>query len=300
MRKLAISCHHIFITITILLFIGCAGNSTAFQPIRGFDEETNTKIKNFLISTRTHKGRKVAVFDGDGTVLGQAPHYLADECLYEFARNNPAMHPDVINKMKGMSNVSIPYVQQRVFFFEGQTLESVRNLGAACYRKYYRGRVYAPMQQLIANLKRFGFEVWIVTASPEALYQQFLSEELGIPITNIIGVKSVISNGKVTKEIIKPVPQDDGKPKAIESFVQAVPLFVAGNSRGDKEMIELSRGMKMIVNPDTHVAPDQEESIADYARKEGWVVVRIRDVPPPGFPRISSKFYGIRLNKTND
>ena len=300
MRKSNISCHLVFFIIIIFLFIGCGENSTAFQPIQGFDGDTNAKIEKFLRSTHDHKGRKVAVFDGDGTVFGQTPHYLADECLYEVAKNNPNQRPEVINKMKGMSNVSIPYVQQRVFFFEGKTLESVRSLGVACYEKYYKGRVYAPMQELIANLKRFGFEVWIVTASPEALYQKFLSKELGIPITNVIGVKSVIRHGKITREIIKPVPQDEGKPEAIESFVQAVPLFVAGNSRGDKEMIELSQGLKMIVNPDTHVAPDQEESVADYAKKEGWLVVRIKDVPPSGFPRISSKDFGIRLNKTNE
>lgn len=32
--------------------------------------------------------RKVAVFDGDGTVIGQVPYYLADEALYRYADKN--------------------------------------------------------------------------------------------------------------------------------------------------------------------------------------------------------------------
>ena len=65
-------------------------------------------------------------------------------------------------------------------------------------------------------------------------------------------------------------------------------------------MIEFSRGLKMIVNPDEHIAHDQTESIADYAKRNDWLVVRIKDVPEPGFPAVSSKEFGIRLNKTRN
>ena len=43
------------------------------------------------------------------------------------------------------------------------------------------------MKQLIANLKEYGFEVWILTASPELLYQKFVAEEFGIPSINVAG-----------------------------------------------------------------------------------------------------------------
>ena len=36
-------------------------------------------------TTLTMNNRKVAVFDGDGTVIGQVPYYLADEALYRYA-----------------------------------------------------------------------------------------------------------------------------------------------------------------------------------------------------------------------
>jgi phosphoserine phosphatase len=202
--------------------------------------------------------------------------------------------------MGEMRNVAISYCQGRVEYLAGETLTDLRQMGQKCFDDLYPEKIFIPMRDLICQLKHHGFEVWVVTGSPQALYQQFLSRQLRIPITNIIGVKSVIRGGVVTDEIVPPVPQDHGKKEAIETFIQDRPLFVAGNSRGDKEMIEYSRGLRMIVNPDEHIAPDQKQSIADYAKSQGWLIVRIRDIPRPDFPSLSSKDYGIRINKTRD
>jgi len=293
----------------ILAFVGImllystvhgAASGYVFSPIEGFNEETNERLQQFLIDTAPYHGRKVAVFDGDGTVLGQCPHYLADECLYGEAQKHPEKKPDIIQKMKTLSNVSLPYVKDRVFFSEGDTVQYWRELGDFYFKKYYHNKIFTPMKTLIGLLVKNGFEVWIITASPEHMYQKFLSRELAIPITNVVGVKTVVSGGKISATIVEPVPQDHGKVEAIETFVQEQPLFVAGNSRGDKEMIEFSRGLKMIVNPDEHIAPDQTESIAHYARMHNWLIVRVQDVPEKGFPSISSKVYGIGKNKARE
>lgn len=284
----------ILLALAAALF-SCGGAS--FNPVKGFDDETNRAIERFLVDTAEEPGRKVAVFDGDGTVFGQVPHYLADECLYRVALADPKKKPEVIARMARLSNVSLPYVQDRIRFFEGDTAESLRELGDRCYREHYAGKIYPPMRDLVRLMGRNGFEVWVVTASPELMYQRFLSRELGIPAVRVIGVKSVIRGGIITGEMVKPVPQDHGKKEAIETFVQERPLLVAGNSRGDREMIEHSRGLRMIVNPDEFVAPDQEESIADFARRSGWLIVRVPDVTAPGFPSVSSKRFGIRENR---
>ena len=46
------------------------------------------------------KIRKVAVFDGDGTVMGQVPHYLADEALYQYADEHFKGKTDKFSKEK--------------------------------------------------------------------------------------------------------------------------------------------------------------------------------------------------------
>ncbi len=298
-----------FITIksTALYFILIIGlsackstNNNVYNPIKGFNEETNQQLEEFFQKTENEPGRKIAVFDGDGTVLGQTPHYLADEAMYMYALDHPDKNPVIFKEMITQSNVSIPYVKNRVKYIAGISLQEYRDLGENCFKKYYSNKIFEPMRNLISTLKLNNFEIWIITASPEGMYQQFLSKELKIPITHIVGIKSVIKDGIITDEIIKPIPQDHGKKWAIESFIQDVPLFVAGNSRGDKEMIEFSKGLKMIVNPDEHIAQDQTESISDYAKKNGWLIVRINDVPDKNFPSISSKKFNIRINKTHE
>jgi phosphoserine phosphatase len=283
----------------VVLISTCDSRQEAIPSISGFTPQANQQLNDFLQNTRQETGRKIAVFDGDGTVLGQTPHYLADECMYQWVEQHPDHNQEVLDSLKAQSNVSLPYVQNRIHLIAGMSLQEYRDMGETCFNTYYKNKIFKPMQDMIAVLQQEGFEIWIVTASPEGMYQQFLAKAFQIPITHIIGVKSVIRNGIITDEIIPPVPQDHGKKEAIETFVQDVPLLVAGNSRGDKEMIEYSRGLKMIVNPDEHIAPDQTESIADYARHNHWLVVRIPDVPDPDFPAVSSRKYGIRLNKTH-
>jgi len=271
----------------------------SFKNIEGFSDSANNSLKSFFEKHKTTEGRKIAVFDGDGTVMGQTPHYLADECMYQFAKDNPEWNSEIIDTITKLSNVSIPYVQFRVKYISGKSLQFYRDLGEKTFKKHYKHKIFKPIKQLIQTLKENDFEVWIVTASPEGMYQQFLSNEFDIPITHILGVKSVIKKGIITDRMVNPIPQDEGKMEAIETFIQGKPLLVAGNSRGDKEMIEFSSELKIIVNPDEHIAEGQEKSISDYAKEEGWLVVRVKDTPKEDFPSVSSEKFGVRLNKSH-
>lgn len=281
-------------------FISCNRDTKIlnFIAIDGFSQEANQHLKLFFEKHKDTEGRKIAVFDGDGTVMGQTPHYLADECMYQYAKENPEWNQEIIDTITQLSNVSLPYVQYRVKYISGKSLQFYRDVGEKTFNEHYKDKIFLPIKDLIETLKKNDFEVWIVTASPEGMYQQFLSKEFDIPITNIIGVKSVIKNGIITDDIVHPVPQDEGKMEAIETFIQGKPLLVAGNSRGDKEMIEFSGDLKIIVNPDEHIATGQKQSISDYAKEEDWLVIKINDTPNNNFPLVSSENFGIRLNKT--
>lgn len=70
------------ILVMMLLITPCVSAQT-YRQIKGWSKEVNDRLEDFLNSTITMKIRKVAVFDGDGTVMGQVPHYLADEALYQ-------------------------------------------------------------------------------------------------------------------------------------------------------------------------------------------------------------------------
>jgi len=284
------------ITLTLLLFGFCLTQVTqaqTFRPIKGWSQEVNEQLETFLNTTLIMKERKVSVFDCDGTVFGQVPHYLADEALYQYAdevlkkRNDKQAKEKlaILDRMvKNGDNVGKIYVEDRIHFLAGLTPEEIEQIGYDCYVKSYKGKFYPEMKQLIANLKEYDFEVWILTASPELLYQKFVAEELGIHNYNVVGARSVVKDGVTTTEIIPPIPQDDGKAHTIETYIKARPLIVGGNSRGDMDMLNESFGMKIVVNPDDVTVRGAEDGVMEghtvksYWEKEGAVIVKCDDV----------------------
>jgi phosphoserine phosphatase len=296
----------------IVTFLALSGSLTAqlYRQVNGWPKEVNNRLEEFLNTTIVMKGRKVAVFDGDGTTFGQVPYYLADEALYRYADEVLKKRDDedarnrlaILDRMvKDGNNVGKPYVENRVHFLAGLTPEEIENLGYECYQKSYGGKFYPEMKILIANLKEYGFEVWILTASPEQLYQRFFSEELGIPPFQVVGAKCVIREGKTTHDIIPPIPQDDGKAHTIETFIKAKPLIVGGNSRGDMDMLNESAGLKIVVNPDDVTVRGQEDgpmvghTVKSYWEKEGALIVKCNDVADPNVT-FHTKEWKIRPN----
>lgn len=252
----------LYLSFALTLFVGCEQekeDGPRYQTISGFSTDVNLRLEEFFSSTVDINGRKVAVFDCDGTLLGQAPYYLADEALFDYARLNYENKTDeksvqkmaIVDKLLHGDNVGVEYVKQRIAFLSGMTTDDVLTMGDNMFRTKYAHKFYPEMKQLIANLKVYGFEVWIISASPEILFQRFCNEQLGIPEDRILGVRSrVTDNGILTDELVVPVPQELGKAEVINTFIKAKPLFAAGNSRGDMEMMNQSSRLKMIVNPD--------------------------------------------------
>jgi phosphoserine phosphatase len=301
------------IPVIIALCLTLAVNAQTYRHISGWSQETNDRIEDFLNSTLTMNIRKVAVFDSDGTTFGQVPYYLADEALYRYADEVLKERKDkeareklkILERMvKDGNNVGKPYVEDRVHFLTGLTPEEIEMIGYDCYRESYSQKTYPEMKQLVANLKEYGFEVYILTASPEFLYQKFVAEEYGIPVTNVLGAKCVVKEGVTTGEIIPPIPQDDGKAYTIETFIKARPLIVGGNSRGDMDMLNESAGLKIVVNPDDITVRGPEDgpmsgyTVRSYWEKEGALIVRCNDVRDPRV-RYHTEEWKIRQNIAN-
>lgn len=256
-----------------------------YRNIDGFSQNANKRIETFLKETRKISGRKVAVFDIDGTLLGQVPYYLADEALYAYATENqlPPEKLKIINKMQNTKdNAGIEYVSQRIEFLSGLSADEIKSIGNKTFKEKFSDKIYPEMKQLVHNLQRYNIEVWAITASPEFLYKLPISEHFGIPETRIIGIKSVIHDGITTADIIRPLPQEQGKADTIYTFIQARPIFAAGNSRGDMEMVNESIGLKFMVNPDDNKTTDfgtgRMETLKQYRENDqNCVIVRIND-----------------------
>lgn len=299
--------------IAFIFFIACFFSEATvfaqtFRPVAGWPDSVNQRIENFLNSTLVINERKVAVFDCDGTLFGQAPHYLADEALYQYAKEHYSGKKDkrskqkmeIVNKLLHGNNTGMQYVKERIAFLSGMTTEEVVRMGIDCFHQKYEGKFYPQMRTLLADLKSYGFEIWVVTASPELLYQGFVHKALGIPVERILGVRSVVRNDTVTNTLVYPVPQDEGKAEVIQTFIKAKPLFVGGNSRGDMEMMNQSVGLKLIINPDHEKAESEMEgnTVLNYWKKHHAVIVYCNDVPEGNYQYISDK-WGVKKNKSN-
>ncbi|MDE6578692.1 MAG: haloacid dehalogenase-like hydrolase [Muribaculaceae bacterium] len=281
-----------------------------FKPIKGFKDATNEQLEAFLESTVPMKTRKVAVFDCDGTLFGQAPYYLADEALYDFAKRNYEGKTDslsvakmkIVDELLHGDNVGVDFVQNRVRFLSGLTADQIQAIGNDMFHEKYQNKMYPEMKSLIANLENYGFEVWILSASPELLYQRFCAEQLGLPEDRIIGVKSRVGEGNiVTDELVYPVSQDEGKADVVRTFIKADPLFVGGNSRGDLEMMNTSVGLKIMINPDDK---KPEKVAGGKTIKQYWesdprcIIEYCNDVPTEGITYVTQE-WGVKNNATN-
>lgn len=300
--------------VVVLLTSSFALSAQTYRYIKGWSKDVNDRIESYLNSTIITPGRKVAVFDCDGTLFKQAPYYLADEALYDYAKKTYEGKKDKLSKDKmaiidnmlhGDDNVGMGYVEARVKFFAGLSPEEIANIGYETYHKKYEGQFYPEMKEFLANLKEYGIEIWVVTGSPEFLYQRFVSEELGIPLDRILGVKSIVRDGVTTDETVKPVTQDWGKTETIYTTIKARPIIVGGNSRGDMEMMDEATGLKIIVNPDnSKVEQKHAGNMTGMTVKQYWdkdpnsIEVSCNDIPVGNHKYVSEE-WGIKANKSN-
>lgn len=306
-----------------VLFLSSSFVLTAqtYRYIKGWPKETNDRIESYLNSTITMKERKVAAFDCDGTLFGQTPYYLADEALYDYAKKNYEGKKDAksVEKMKIVDellhgdNVGVQYVQNRARFLSGMTADEIRKVGKDMFMEKYQTKFYPEMKELLANLQEYGFEIWVITASPELLYEQFVTEELGIPNDRILGIRTVTTpDGISTDKLVYPVSQDEGKAEVIHTIIKARPLIVGGNSRGDMDMMNEAAGIKLMVNPDDKKVEGKSGGLMEgYTAKQYWekdpraLIVYCNDEPENDYRDINKKYtyvteeYGVKTNATN-
>ncbi|MEO1724057.1 MAG: HAD family hydrolase, partial [Pseudomonadota bacterium] len=105
--------------------------------------------------------------------------------------------------------------------------------------------VYQPMLELLRYLRDEGFTTFIVSGGGVHFLRAFAEEAYNIPPDQIVG-----STGNASYDVVDGVPRivkdpgiffvDDkeGKPVAIDMRIGKRPIFAAGNSDGDFQMLE--------------------------------------------------------------
>lgn len=296
----------LLVAVMCVAAVAAVAQNMTYENIEGFSDETNARLRKFMYSTMSLRTHKVAVFDCDGTLLGQAPYYMCDEALIDYVTECYGKDKDVMEKLREAienNTDEIVYAHRMVEFFAGLPIDKVEMIGRHCFEKKYKGQVFPEMKQLVNNLKNFGFDVYVVTASHELLYQGVCSDQFGIPTDHVIGVRQKVDcYGKTKNEIITPISVEAGKAEAIMTFIKTRPLFVGGNSRGDVEMMRLATGLRMVINPDDTKPLDKlgGRTLREYWSEDpGCIIEQCNEVPTPGVEWSGSR-YNLPVNATHE
>lgn len=97
-------------------------------------------------------------------------------------------------------------------------------------------RLRPQIASLIARLRQAGYDVWVVSASPQPLVE-VAAAAYGVPADRVIGTRVALRDGKLTGEVIPPVPYREGKSAAIRKYIGRRPVLVLGDSWTDFEML---------------------------------------------------------------
>lgn len=257
---------------------------------------------------------RLAVFDNDGTLWCERPHYVQEafliDALARRAAEDPALREreefralldadaEAIGRI-GMVRIAVALME----LFAGQDPRDYTSESRAFAERWVHptlgvrceGLVYLPMLELLEELRRRGWTIGIVSGGGVEFVRAVSRRLYGVPPELVVG--SVIEHeltddGELrrTAKILGAVNEGATKVMNLQGALGRRPRFAAGNSGGDTEMLAWTAaggGLALVLEHDDAEREfayegraesfAQAESLGDTARREGWAVVSMRD-----------------------
>ncbi len=261
---------------------------------------------------------RIAVLDNDGTLWCERPTYVQALFVVARLRDAAAARPELAERpvvkallagdlaaaqgygLEAMAGVLLELDAGRT---TEEFIEDARAwLAAAEHPRFqvrFRELTYAPMLELIELLRANGFRVFIVTGGGVEFVRAVGEELYGVTPDDVVG--SAVQVGFERRDgrvVLVRLPAmlgspNEGPPKAvnIHSHIGRRPILAAGNSAGDREMLEYAHtgdhpSLCLVVDHDDaereyeyagqSVTDPDAESILDTASRLGWTVVSMR------------------------
>lgn len=251
---------------------GVLACTTLAAPLPSWNDTTPKRSIVSFVQRVTSEGssefvppaRRIAVFDNDGTLWSEQPFYF--QGLFALARVHAlaAAHPEWREAEPFKS--ALAGDMQGVLATGGEGLQKIliathANLTAEDFDASVRDWVakakhpttgrpfvkmaYQPMLELLQYLRDHGFKTFIVSGGGMDFMRVFAEEVYGIPPEQVIGttgdahfemrqgVPTIIKTGKLLL-----LDDKTGKPVGIHRHIGRRPIFAAGNSDGDLEMLQ--------------------------------------------------------------
>ena len=259
---------------------------------------------------------RVAVFDHDGTLWPEQPVYVQLDFALDRIRALAPEHPEwranqpfkgllegdagplAAGGLKALLEVVVEtHTGMTSDEFDAITREWFDGARHPRFRRPYTELAYQPMTELLAHLRANGFRTWIVSGGGTEFIRSASERLYGVPPEQVIG-----SSGRMRYEVRDGVPvlvrlpeleffDDKGdKVVAIQKFIGRRPIFAAGNSDGDQQMLQWTAagpGATLMLLVD-HTDEEREfsyrvsplgrlELALDEAEQRGWAVVSMKD-----------------------
>jgi phosphoglycolate phosphatase-like HAD superfamily hydrolase len=256
---------------------------------------------------------RVAVFDNDGTLWCEKPAYIQLDFLIRRLAARAAQNASLLDQApyRAAAQGDVQWFGNAVTQHHQGDDTQLKVLAAAILsvnsaisvdehaarvtaffaearhptlQRPYTACGYAPMVELLRYLEANGFTTYIVSGGGRDFMRTITPSMYGIPPERVIGssVGLIYQDGKLITTA-QPEFLDDGpiKPVRIWGRTGRRPIFAAGNSDGDIEMLQFTDGLRVVVR---HDDADREfaysagaERAVELAAAQGWVVASMKD-----------------------
>jgi phosphoserine phosphatase len=275
-------------------------------------------LLDFLVAARTVPvAERVAMFDNDGTLWCEKPQYLQLLFMLDQLRQAVALDPSLAAQPEfraliehdhaaqaalGLERIAVALLQLTIGIGPREFDDRVRGFVAAAVDPVPLRRLrYRPMLELIAALRAESFSVFIVTGGGTEFVRAISQDFYGVPPEGVVGT---LVNYDFTRdatgvpqlvrsaEMVGTANEGEAKVVNIQRELGRRPIFAAGNTAGDREMLEYALAtdgpaMALLVDHDDAdreyayepeaVTIEFDGSFTAFARDSGWTVVSIRD-----------------------
>lgn len=153
---------------------------------------------------------------------------------------------------------------QRYFvgLLDGVSESKLKGASEKYFSKKLKKKIIDKVAALLETLKLNGFDVYLVSSQPQYLALA-AGETIGIDKDHIIAIQNAVVGGKLTINIVEPLPVGASAATAVKKITDRQPAVVIGSSERDQHLLSSAEHLSIVINPDS---PTRQ-----IASGQGWI-----------------------------
>jgi len=227
-------------------------------------------VPDFIRDIPLRDEPRLALFDADGTLW---ENDIADDCtLWMIGTGRIRAGSADWARYRGIyAKDANEGCRHLLGFYRGLSLSDLTVHVETYWRDFMKLDYIPEPLEVLHELARRGFPIWVVTGSPTDLLFPLLKK---LPVERIVGMDYELdARGIITGRHLGISCAGEGKAEKVKSLWTGPIQFAAGNARLDEAMMRLARDVVWAVHPH----PDLEK----VARALGWEI-KMSPRPPYG------------------